>query len=193
MTRRNPEGNVSTQSGYIEPKPEEWVKLVNKYKAHTDHLADRMMDHMSLLGQGTEGGFDRLLHSLQTATLAHQAGEDDEYVVCALLHDIGDTLAPYNHPEVAASIVKPYVSEENHWMTLHHGIFQGYYFFQHVGMDRNMREQYRGHPCFERTARFCEKYDRLGFDPMMKNMPLEAFDPMLRRVFEKPKNTIYKW
>ena len=177
-------------SGYREPTPEEWKRIVGKYKVHSAGVVDNVLAHMALLG---EGGFNRLTHSLQTATLAHQAGEDDEYVVCALLHDIGDTLAPYNHPEVAAAILRPYVSDENHWMIQQHGIFQGYYFFHHVGLDRNLREQFRGHPFFERTARFCERYDQVGFDPTMKNMPLESFEPMLRRIFAKARHTLYQW
>jgi len=112
--------------------------------------------------------------------------------VCALLHDIGDTLGTFNHPEIGAAILKPFVSEENHWMVDKHGIFQGYYFFHHIGMDRNMREQFRGHPNFLRTAEFCEKYDGPAFDVKAEYFPLEAFEPAMRRVFEKPKNTIYR-
>jgi len=193
MERATVEPKLGRSKGYTEPSPEDWKMLVAKYKAHTVQLVDRLLSHLELLGGGAESGFDRLQHSLQTATLAHQAGEDEEYVVCALLHDIGDTLGPYNHPEVAAAILKPYVSAENHWMVQHHGIFQGYYFFHHVGLDRNMREQFRNHPCFERTAVFCERYDSIGFDAQMENMPLRAFEPMMRRLFAQPTNTIYKW
>ncbi len=85
--------------------------------------------------------------------------------MCALLHDVGDLLGSWNHPEVSAAILKPFVSEANHWMVEKHGIFQGYNFFQHINMDRNMREQFRGHPHFERTARFVELYDNPAFDP----------------------------
>ena len=112
-------------------------------------------------------------------------------MVCALLHDIGDTLACYNHAELAATILEPFVSQENHWLLTHHGIFQGYYFFQHVGLNRDMREQFRAHPGFERTAQFCERYDQNAFDPNYQNMPLEAFVPMVRRVMAKPKRSIY--
>ena len=73
-----------------------------------------------------------------------------------------------------------------------HGIFQGYYFFQHVGLDANMREQFRGHPLFERTARFCEIYDNPAFDPAMECAPLEFFEPMVHRVFATPRNSIYR-
>ena len=116
---------------------------------------------------GDCGGFaiDRLEHCLQTATRAHQDGRDEEYVVCALLHDIGDTLGPRNHADVAAAILKPFVSEQNHWMVEKHAIFQGYYFFHHLGLDRNMRDQFRDHPWYGYTEEFCREYDGPAFDP----------------------------
>ena len=171
----------------------DWDIIVARYQPFAKELPDRILAHLRLLG-GDSGGFavDRLQHSLLTATLAHKGGEDEEYVVCALLHDIGDTLGSWNHPDVSAAILKPFVSEANHWMVEKHGIFQGYFFFQHVGMDPNMREQFRGHPHFERTARFCEIYDNPAFDPEMECAPLEFFEPMLRRVFSFPRNSIYK-
>jgi predicted HD phosphohydrolase len=152
-----------------------------------------MMAHLNLL-KGDHGGFavDRLEHSLQTATRAHRAGHDEEYVVCALIHDIGDILLPSNHAELAAVILRPYVSERNHWMLEHHGIFQGYYFFHYLGLDRDMREQFRGHPDFEYTAQFCHLYDQNSFEPGYDTMPLDAFEPMLRRVTEVPKRSIYR-
>ena len=114
------------------------------------------------------------------------AGEDDEYVVCALLHDIGDTLGSYNHADIAAAILKPFVSEENHWMVEKHAIFQGYYFFHHLGLDRDMRDQYRGHPCYDRTATFCHEYDQPAFDPSYETLPLEHFEPAVREVLGRP-------
>jgi predicted HD phosphohydrolase len=155
-------------------------------------LPDRVLAHLKLLA-GDYGGFavDRLQHSLQTATRAHRAGEDEEYVVCALLHDIGDTLGTFNHADIGAAVLRPFVSDGNHWMLEKHGIFQGYYFFQHIGLDRNMREEFRGHPQFERTALFCERYDGPAFDPHADTMPLTAFEPMVRRVFAAPKRSIY--
>ena len=154
---------------------------------------DRILAHLNLL-DNDYGGFnvDRLEHSLQTATRAHRAGEDEEYVVCALLHDIGDILLPASHAELGAAILKPYVSEQNFWMLEKHGIFQGYYFFHHLGLDRDMREDYRGHPAFEYTAKFCHQYDQNSFDPTYDSMPLEAFVPMMRRVMDKPKQSIYR-
>jgi predicted HD phosphohydrolase len=167
---------------------QDWAIIGSKFVEFSQQLPARILDHLRLL-EGDCGGFavDRLQHSLQTATLAHRAGEDEEYVVCALLHDIGDTLASFNHADIAAAVLKPFVSEENHWMVEKHGIFQGYYFFHHLGLDRNLREQFRGHPCFERTALFCERYDGPAFSPQLDTMPLSAFEPMVQRVFAAPK------
>ena len=156
-------------------------------------LPDRLLRALRELGEDV-GGFavNRLEHSLQTATRAHRDGRDEEYVICALMHDIGDLMGPANHAKVGAVIMKPYVSEANHWMMDKHGIFQGYYFFHHLGLDRDMREQYRGHPQFEYTAQFCHLYDQNSFEPDYDTMPLEAFEPMLRRVVAHPKQSIYR-
>ena len=126
-------------------------------------LPDRVLAHLKML-QGDCGGFaiDRLEHCLQTATRAHRDGRDEEYVVCALLHDMGDILGPRNHADVAAAILKPFVSEQNHWMVEKHAIFQGYYFFHHLGLDRNMREEFRDHPWYAVTEEFCRAVRRPG-------------------------------
>jgi predicted HD phosphohydrolase len=155
-------------------------------------LPDRILDHLQILS-GDTGGYavDRLTHSLQTATRARRDGQDDEYVVCALVHDIGDTLASANHSELAATILEPFVSEENHWVVKHHGVFQGYYFFHHLGLDRNQRDRFKDHPHFRACAAFCEKYDQNSFDPEYDTQPLEAFEEAVRRVFSAPRKTIY--
>ncbi len=172
---------------------DDWAIIAAGFVSFAQKLPDRILAHLRLL-DGDYGGFavDRLTHSLQTATLAHRAGEDEEYVVCALLHDIGDTLGSFNHADIAGAILQPFVSEANQWMVEKHGIFQGYYFFHHIGLGRNAREEFRGHPWFERTALFCEKYDGPAFDPKAETMPLGAFEPMLRRLFVAPKRSIYR-
>ena len=171
----------------------DWAAISRAGAPHSRELPDRLLAHLKML-DGDSGGFavSRLEHSLQTATRAHRAGRDEEYVICALMHDLGDILSPTNHAELGAMIMKPYVSDENYWMMDKHGIFQGYYFFHHLGLDRDMRDQFRGHPSFEYTAQFCHLYDQNSFEPGYDTMPLEAFEPMLRRVVEKPKRSIYK-
>jgi predicted HD phosphohydrolase len=134
----------------LEGTKDDWDIIVEHSKSFNKGLAKRVIDHLRLL-DGDYGGFpiDRLEHSIQTATRAHRDGRDEEYVVCALLHDIGDTLGSYNHPDVAAAILKPFVSEANLWMVANHGAFQGYYFFHHIGLDRNLREHFKDSPHYE--------------------------------------------
>jgi predicted HD phosphohydrolase len=155
-------------------------------------LPDRVLDQLRRLG-GDFGGFavDRLEHSLQTATRAYRADRDDEYVFCALLHDVGDLLGTFNHADVAAAIVKPFVSERDHWMVEKHAIFQGYYFFHHLGLDRDMREQFRDHEWFDHTAEFCHEYDQPAFDPAYDTLPLEHFEPLVRQIMAAPRRSIY--
>ncbi|MBL4865533.1 MAG: HD domain-containing protein [Pseudomonadales bacterium] len=176
-----------------ESTAEDWGIIMQEQKAFVSKLPDRIISHLELL-RGDYGGFpvDRFEHSLQTAHSAAEGGEDEEYIVCALLHDIGDTLGSTNHPDVAAAILQPFVSEANHWMVKHHGIFQGYNFFHYLGLDRNMRENYRDSEHFERTERFITKYDDPAFDEKAKKIPLSLFEPMVRNVFCKPKNSLYK-
>ena len=109
----------------------------------------------------------------------------------ALLHDIGDTLGTFNHPDVAAAIVKPFVDERTHWICQNHGAFQGYYYFHFLGMDRDIREKFRGNPHFEACAEFCAKYDQAAFDPAYDSAPLEFFEPMVRRVMARPLASMY--
>ncbi len=171
---------------------EDWELIAGHFGPFAGKVGARVLEHLKLL-EGDYGGFpiDRLQHSLQTATRAHRDGREEQYVVMALLHDIGDTLGSYNHPDVAAAIIKPFVSEELHWICEKHGIFQGYYFFHYLGQDRDMREQYRDHEHFDACAQFCEKYDQAAFDPDYESLPLEFFEPMVMRVMARPINSIY--
>jgi len=189
------DGHAPVQAKFremLEGSKEDWDIIAEHSKGFNKGLAKRVLDHLRLL-DGDYGGFpvDRLTHSLQTATRAHRDGRDEEYVVCALLHDIGDTLGSYNHPDVAAAILKPFVSEQNHWMVANHGMFQGYYFFHHLGLDRNMRDQFKDHPHYEYAAQFCHLYDQSAFDPEYASESLEFFEPMVERLFSQPKNSMY--
>ncbi|WP_296679784.1 HD domain-containing protein [Novosphingobium sp.] len=172
---------------------EDWDIIMTHMKPFAQSGGKRVLDHLRLL-DGDCGGFavDRLTHCLQTATRAHRDGRSDDYVVMALLHDIGDTLGAFNHPDIAAAIIKPFVSEELHWITQHHGIFQGYNFFHYIGLNRDMREEYRGHEHYQATAEFIEKYDCPAFDPDYDSAPLSFFEPMVMKMFERPLNSVYK-
>ncbi|WP_298172221.1 HD domain-containing protein [Novosphingobium sp.] len=168
---------------------EDWAIIARDYVGFAAGLPDRVLAHLKLL-DGDFGGFpiDRLTHSLQTATRAHRDGRPESYVVMALLHDIGDTLGSYNHPEIAAAILQPFVSEEEHWICRNHGAFQGYYYFHYLGIDRNVREKHRDNPHFDACAEFCAKYDQSAFDPDYDTLPLDFFEPMVRRVLARPRS-----
>ena len=188
-----PTKNQATFTHMKDGKAEDWQVIASSFGEFAKGLPDRILSHLKML-EGDFGGFpvDRLTHCLQTATLAHRDGKDDEYVVCALLHDIGDTLGTYNHADVAAVLLEPFVSDASHWMVKNHAIFQGYFFFHYLGMNRDMRDQYRDHPHFERTIEFVHKYDSPAFDPDAETLPLSYFEPMVQRVFAQPVRSLYK-
>ena len=159
-------------------------RLEEEFAAGT---ADRVLEQLRRLA-GSLGGYrvDRLEHSLQSATRAYRDGADEEMVVAALLHDAGDLLAPHNHSELAAAILRPYVSERTYWIVRHHGLFQSYYYAHHLGGDRHARDQYRSHPWYQAAIDFCHRWDQPSFDPAYPSLPLAFFEPMVRRIFARP-------
>ena len=149
--------------------------------------ADRVLAQLRGLADSLSGyRVDRLEHSLQCATRAHYDGADEELVVAALLHDIGDLLSPHNHSELAAAVLRPYVSERAYWIVRHHGLFQSYYYTHHLGGDRHARDAYRGHPWYQDAVDFCHRWDQPSFDPDYPSLPLDFFAPMVRRIFARP-------
>ena len=165
---------------------EDYLFLDKHEKNFADKTAERIIKFMSNLSETLEGyQISRLEHSLQSATRAYKNKESEEMVVAALLHDIGDELAPMNHSEYAAAILKPYVSEKTHWIIEKHGEFQMYYYAHHLGGNRNKREQYKNHKYYQDTINFCEKYDQSSFDPNYKSLPLEFFRPMVKKIFSR--------
>ena len=170
---------------------EEYAFLEPLYAQCSNDLPGRVMGFLKQM-QGDRLGYqiDRYQHSLQTATRAERDGSDEETIVCALLHDIGDVLAPDNHSQVAAAILQPYISECNYWIIKHHGLFQGYYYFHHVNKDRNLRDRFKDHQHFQACVDFCYRWDQSSFDPNYDTFPLEHFDPMVRSVLSKPCNLL---
>ncbi len=177
---------VATYTRMEDGTQEDYLLLREHNKPLLNQVADRALTLLEALQESSPGNLiDRYQHSLQTATRAFRDGAEEEVVVAALLHDIGDTLAPANHAQLAAAILKPYVSPSTHWIIEHHGIFQGYYFWHHLGADRNAREKFRGHPYFDLTVEFCHKWDQESFDPNYDTLPLSFFEPMVRRIFAR--------
>ena len=156
-------------------------RLEDEYKSR---LPDRLLQALRLLDDSVSAyKITRLQHSLQGATRAYRAGESEEYVVAVLLHDIGDHLAPYSHSELAAAVLRPFVSDKLYWIVKHHGLFQMYYYAHHFGGDRNARDRLAEHPHYQATVDFCHDWDQASFDPDYDTLPLEHFESMVRRIF----------
>ena len=154
---------------------------------YIEDLPERLINALKELENSFSGyQVSRLDHSLQSATRAFDAGEPDEMIFAALLHDLGDGLAPLSHSEMAASIIRPYVSDRIYWIIKHHGIFQMYYYAHHLGKDRHARERFKDSPWYQDAIDFCEDYDQKCFDPEYKTKPLSFFEPIIRRVVNNP-------
>ena len=174
----------ATFTSFQDSTKEDWALIMSQREALSESLPLHILQQMEHL-RNDYGGFpvDRLEHSVQTATRAEKDGRNDEYIICSLIHDIGDILTPHNHPDLAAAILKPFVSEENHWMVAHHGIFQGYYFWHYLGGDRNARDEFSGHEHYDHCEEFCSLYDAPAFDPTYKSNPLEHYVPLIEDFF----------
>ncbi|MEO0369553.1 MAG: HD domain-containing protein [Pseudomonadota bacterium] len=160
-------------------------RLEDQYKAD---LPDRLIATLANLEHSLSGyRISRLEHCLQAATRAHRANESEEYVAAVLLHDIGDELAPYSHSEMAAAVIRPFVSDQLYWIVKHHGVFQMFYYAHHSGGDRHARDIYKDNPYYDEAVRFCHEYDQNCFDPEYDSEPLEFFRPILQRVFASPR------
>ena len=199
LSEYEPRGSVMEQVKFKQMKDgdkEDYVFLDDLEREYTKGTADRILSAMVDLDKSLTGfQVTRLGHSLQSATRAWYDGADEDWIVGALLHDIGDIFAPHNHDEYAATILKPFVREQVCWCVQTHGDFQLVYFAQHVGANPNKRDVYVGNPYFDDCVEFCERWDQASFDPDYKNKPLEFFVDMVRDVFARPaydENVIQK-
>ena len=168
--------------------------LLDKYEQdYIKGTADRILNFMKGLTSTLEGyKISRLEHSLQSATRALNDGAEEEMIVAALLHDIGDELAPLNHSEYAASVLRPYVTEKTHWIIEKHGEFQMYYYAHYLGKNQNQREKYKNHKYYQDAINFCENWDQASFDPNYKSKPLDFFVPMVKRIFARKPYSLIK-
>ena len=165
---------------------EDYLLLDKHEKKYIEGTADRLIKFMSGLSNTLEGyQVTRLEHSLQTATRALNDKADEEMIVAALFHDIGDELAPLNHSEYAGTVLRPYVSEKTHWIIEKHGEFQMYYYAHHLGDNRNQRDKYKGHKYYKDTIDFCENWDQKSFDPNFKSMSLKELEPFVKKIFSR--------
>ncbi|MGI9481746.1 MAG: HD domain-containing protein [Hyphomicrobiales bacterium] len=166
---------------------EDYEFLREQEEPYLAGTAERILGELEKQGNETLSGYkiSRLDHSLQSATRAEHDGADVDWIVSALLHDIGDGLAPQNHDRFAAEILRPFVREECAWVVEQHGIFQMYYYAHHYGWDREERRKFEGHQHYQACIDFCERWDQSSFDPDYETQNLEHFAPMVREVFSR--------
>ncbi len=178
-TEHGPVGFIRMEDGTADD-----YALIDRHdEASANRQIERVLGWLEAMDGPSPYRVSRLDHSLQTATRAEADGADEETIVCALLHDIGDEIAPLNHSQAAAAVLRPYIGDKNHWIVLNHGLFQSYYWLHHYGRDRNERDVHRDHPWYQDCVDFCARWDQTSFDPDFTNAPLGHFEPMIEQVF----------
>ena len=185
-----PETGTVSFTRMDEGTPEDYALLARHEARELAAFPDKVLGWLREMDTPTGYQVTRLGHSLQSATRAERAGEDEEMVLAALLHDIGDVLAPANHSQVAAAMLRPYVSERTWWIIQHHGAFQQHHYGAITGADPDARERWRGHEHFQACADFCADYDQVSFDPDYDTLPLSHFEPLVRRWLAAPRTAI---
>jgi predicted HD phosphohydrolase len=182
-------GVMSTFTRMDESTAEQWAVIGAETMKNQPRVADEILSMLARLEAITDGfGTNQLVHALETATLAEKAGADTQMIVASLCHDIGKLISVFNHPGIAAEILKPYVREEIYFAIKAHQDFQGKHYYQHFGGDVNARDKYEGQEFYELAAQFADEWDQVAFDPNAEYFPLEHFEPMVREVFATPQS-----
>ena len=171
-----------------ESTAEEWAVIGRETMVNQPRVAEQFLAMLRQLADITDGfATDQLTHCLQTATLAERAGADEEMVFGALCHDIGKVISVFNHPAIAAEMIRPYVRPEVCEAIKYHQDFQGRHYYEHFGKSPDERDKYVGEPWFDLAAQFADEWDQIAFDPDGEYLPLEHFEPLVREVFASPQ------
>ncbi len=183
----------ATYSSMETSTPEDWEIIKGYSEQRRERVQQSLMSMLKQMETADDGGpVNGLEHSLQSATRAYEDGADDETVFIALFHDVGQIVSQDNHSEVAAAILRPFISKKNHWIVQHHGEFQGYYFWHMTGKDRYAREKYKDNPYYQDCIDWCYKYDQNAFAQDYPTKPLEFFEPIVERVMSRKPWEAYK-
>jgi predicted HD phosphohydrolase len=165
---------------------EQWMEIVDRTIEAQPRVARQILDMVRGLSAISDGfSVDQMQHALQTATRAERDGADEEVIVASLLHDVGKLISVPNHPKIAAEILKPYVRHDVYCMVAYHQDFQGRYYYEHLGMDPNLRDQHRDQTWYELAERFADQWDQKAFDPDYPVETLEHFESMVVQVFSQ--------
>ncbi len=167
-------------------RADEWHVLSTQKRDYlNERCADEVLRMLRIQADDPSFGYsvNMYQHCLQTATMMYRDNLPEEDIVVGLLHDIGYMVCPEAHGSFAALLLRPYISDRNHWMLEHHEVFQQVHFHEMDGIDPNERDKWRDHPHFDWTAEFIAKYDQLAINIDAEILPIETFEPMVRRVF----------
>ena len=166
-----------------ESSAEQWAHIGRCTALNQPRVADRILMLLQSLADIRDGFLtDQLTHSLHTATMAERAGADEEMVFASLCHDIGKAISVPNHGAISAEIIKPYVREDVYQTILNHQDFQGRHYYHHFGAPRDLRDQFRSESWFSLCEEFTDDWDQQAFDPDYDTLPLEHFEPLVRKI-----------
>jgi predicted HD phosphohydrolase len=169
----------------------DWMVIGGEVTKRQANMPAKITALLMELEEQVDGfAIDQLQHGLQTATRAYRDGASEELVVAALCHDIGKTISVENHPAIGAEILRPYVSPETYQIIRTHQDFQGRHYYALMGMDPEARRQYVDAPWYELATRFTDEWDQTAFDPNYDTLPLSFFQPMIDRVFARPRRAV---
>jgi predicted HD phosphohydrolase len=189
MTATEPVTAPTSFTRMDESSAEQWAVIGRATVENQPRVAEQFLRMLRQLGDITDGfATDQLTHVLQTATLAERGGADDEMVFGALCHDIGKVISVFNHPAIAAEMIRPYVREDVYFAIRFHQDFQGRHYYEHFGKSPDERDQHVDEPWFDLAAQFADEWDQIAFDPAYDTLPLEHFEPLVRRITAKPNS-----
>jgi len=171
-----------------ESTAEQWAVIGGETLKNQPRVAEQFLTMLRQLADITDGfATDQLTHACQTASRAERAGADEQMVFASLCHDIGKVISVFNHPAIAAEMIKPYVRDDVYQAILYHQDFQGRHYYEHFGKSPDLRDGHVGQPWYHLAEQFADEWDQIAFDPNYDTLPLEHFEPLVRRMTETPQ------
>jgi len=165
-------------------KIEDWMIIGAAHKQDFAKTADRFIEMLKQLENATLGfACDQLQHALMAGTLARRAGASDEHIVIALCHDMAKVINVPNHGQIAAEMMRPYISEDSYHVIYNHQAFQGEYYYHFMGAPNDLRKNFKDEPWYDLAVKLVDEWDAPAFDPDFEVDSLESFIPLMRKVF----------
>jgi predicted HD phosphohydrolase len=163
---------------------DDWKIIGAAHKEDFGKTADRFIGMLRQLENATLGfACDQLQHALMCGTLARRAGASNEHIVIALCHDIAKVINVPNHGQIAAEMMRPYISDDSYHVIYNHQAFQGEHYYQYLGAPTDLRKQWVDESWYPLAVKLVDEWDAPAFDPDFEVDSLESFVPLMREVF----------